>query len=100
MLSPMQKRLSDESGGRCYYCGVLLKDHVCIEHVIPRSRGGSDRMANLVAACTSCNNKKASFLIEELRSRIMAKAPIFKVVFYFEHAGLTLKGLLKSDHHG
>ena len=43
----------------CAYCdatGVPLD----IEHVRPRSRGGSDRMSNLVLACVPCNQAKGS----------------------------------------
>ncbi len=29
-----------------------------IDHIIPKARGGTDSWENLIAACTSCNNKK------------------------------------------
>jgi 5-methylcytosine-specific restriction endonuclease McrA len=48
----------------CTYCqttGVPLE----IDHVVPQSRGGSDRIANLVIACHSCNQRKADRTIEE-----------------------------------
>ncbi|MBP2344792.1 hypothetical protein JOF58_003652 [Streptomyces cinnamonensis] len=48
----------------CAYCGatgVLLT----IEHVRPRSRGGSDRVANLVIACVPCNQAKGTARIDE-----------------------------------
>lgn len=99
-LSPMQRNLLKESNGRCYYCGIALTGHVCIEHVIPRSRGGSDRIANKVASCTRCNNKKASHFIEELRERILKAYPVFNVVFYFESVGLKLKGEFKDQKNG
>ncbi|GJL52939.1 MAG: hypothetical protein NPIRA02_00710 [Nitrospirales bacterium] len=41
----------------CAYCqktNVPLE----IEHLIPRSRGGSDRVGNLTVACTKCNQRK------------------------------------------
>ncbi|MFI1409745.1 RNA-guided endonuclease IscB [Streptomyces sp. NPDC020707] len=43
----------------CAYCdasGVPLN----IEHLRPRSRGGSDRVSNLVLACVPCNRAKGS----------------------------------------
>jgi len=63
---------------RCAYCGkanVPLE----IEHLIPRSRGGSDRVPNLTLACTPCNQKKgnrtaAEFGHPELQAK--AKAPL------------------------
>lgn len=43
----------------CCYCkatGVPLQ----VEHIVPRSRGGSDRVSNLALACKACNQKKGS----------------------------------------
>lgn len=31
-----------------------------LDHVIPRSRGGTDQSSNLVTACRRCNTKKAN----------------------------------------
>ncbi|MGR4882798.1 HNH endonuclease [Streptomyces sp. LARHCF249] len=39
-----------------------------IEHVHPRSRGGSDRVTNLVLACAPCNQAKGTARIEEFLS--------------------------------
>jgi 5-methylcytosine-specific restriction endonuclease McrA len=48
---------------RCAYCG---KRADTIDHVVPRSRGGSHTWENCVAACKACNSRKADRLIEEL----------------------------------
>jgi 5-methylcytosine-specific restriction endonuclease McrA len=38
-----------------------MKTHeLTIDHIIPKSRGGSESWENLVAACTKCNNKKGN----------------------------------------
>lgn len=53
--------------GSCAYCdatGVPLD----IEHVRPRSRGGSDRVSNLVLACVPCNQAKGTAPVEEFLS--------------------------------
>jgi 5-methylcytosine-specific restriction endonuclease McrA len=43
----------------CAYCGA--KDvPLQVEHIVPRARGGSDRVSNLTLACESCNQKKGS----------------------------------------
>lgn len=41
----------------CGYCG---KSAATIDHVLPRSRGGTDSWENLVACCLRCNNAKGS----------------------------------------
>jgi len=48
----------------CQYCkksGVPLE----IEHIIPKCKGGSDRVSNLTIACHSCNNQKKGNLTAE-----------------------------------
>lgn len=48
---------------RCSYCHGLSKDPILqIEHFVPRSRGGSDRVANLFIACRTCNEAKDNHL--------------------------------------
>jgi 5-methylcytosine-specific restriction endonuclease McrA len=49
---------------QCAYCqtsGVPLQ----VEHLIPTSRGGSDRASNLVIACDACNKRKGTWTAEE-----------------------------------
>jgi hypothetical protein len=44
---------------KCAYCGA--KDTPLeIEHIIPRSRGGSSRVSNLTLACHDCNQRKGN----------------------------------------
>jgi len=48
---------------RCAYCGQKADT---VDHVIPRSRGGEHSWENCVAACSSCNHRKADHLLSEL----------------------------------
>ncbi len=56
---------------RCQYCGS--REKLTVDHVVPRSRGGSDAWKNLVAACTACNNKKGNRTPEEARMSLRRK---------------------------
>lgn len=49
----------ERSGRHCAYCTTT---HVPLEldHVIPRTRGGSNRPSNLVPACRPCNQRKGN----------------------------------------
>jgi len=68
----------------CVYCGV--KDvPLQIEHIQPKSRGGSNRISNLALACEPCNRKKGAQLVEVFlkgkpdllkRLQAQAKAPL------------------------
>ncbi len=46
----------------CFYCGVAFApegpDHRTVDHRVPRSRGGTDSLGNLVFACYACNQRK------------------------------------------
>jgi 5-methylcytosine-specific restriction endonuclease McrA len=42
---------------RCAYCHTITVP-LELDHVVPRSRGGTDRVSNLVPACHSCNTEK------------------------------------------
>ena len=43
----------------CGFCGGRFSArHLTIDHIVPRSKGGSDRWTNIVAACPTCNTRK------------------------------------------
>jgi 5-methylcytosine-specific restriction endonuclease McrA len=50
----------------CQYCySVFSAAELTLDHVMPRSRGGSSTWENLVASCRCCNNRKGDRLPEE-----------------------------------
>jgi 5-methylcytosine-specific restriction endonuclease McrA len=60
---------------QCQYCGVKCRHGaISIDHVFPRSRGGKTSWTNVVAACHTCNRKKASMTPEEAKMPLM-RAP-------------------------
>jgi 5-methylcytosine-specific restriction endonuclease McrA len=58
----------------CQYCGAAAEN---IDHVLPRSRGGSHTWENVVAACRRCNTRKGDRRPEEagLVLRATPRAP-------------------------
>lgn len=48
---------------RCVYCGARAET---IDHVVPRSRGGTHSWDNCVASCAKCNHRKADKTLSEL----------------------------------
>ena len=48
---------------RCAYCAAT-NTRLELDHVHPRSKGGSNRVSNLVIACRACNEAKADQAIE------------------------------------
>lgn len=64
-----------KTNGHCAYCGNGLDPFYGweIEHMIPRSRGGSDDLANLVPACTRCNRLKGTRTPHEFKGRLVQR---------------------------
>ena len=47
--------------GRCSLCGATSAERrIEVDHIIPRSRGGSNDMSNLQALCDECNRGKSN----------------------------------------
>ena len=63
---------------RCSYCGASNLP-LQLEHIVPRSRGGSNRTSNLTLACEPCNVRKGNQTAEEFgypEIQAQAKAPL------------------------
>jgi 5-methylcytosine-specific restriction endonuclease McrA len=45
--------------GRCAYCRQQL-DEYHVDHIVPLSRGGTNRSANLQLTCSRCNRQKGA----------------------------------------
>lgn len=46
----------------CQYCGAAA---TTLDHVVPRSRGGTTTWTNVVACCMPCNQKKGNKLLSQ-----------------------------------
>ncbi len=80
----LREYLLEKWNRTCAYCGA---QHVPleIEHIVSRSKGGSDRVSNLTLACHDCNQKKGNQPLEVFlahdpkrlaRIKAHAKAPL------------------------
>ncbi len=54
----------------CQYCGTTAEN---VDHVIPRSRGGTHTWENVVAACKRCNTQKENRMPAEAGLRLRSK---------------------------
>lgn len=55
---------------QCQYCGAAAEN---VDHVIPRSRGGTHTWDNVVAACRACNTRKENRLPPEVGLKLRTK---------------------------
>ena len=51
-------------GWQCAYCGTS-GNRLTLDHVVPRSRGGTSVWENVVTSCAPCNHRKGDRLLEE-----------------------------------
>lgn len=69
---PLSRRaVFARDGHRCQYCSRAAEN---IDHVVPRSRGGTHTWENVVASCRACNSRKEDRLPAEAGFRL-ARAP-------------------------
>ena len=54
-------------GRTCWICGSLIKALVTADHVIPRSKGGTDAYENLRPAHKRCNKDRGNADVPPMR---------------------------------
>lgn len=74
----------------CLYCGEKFHPKLLTrDHVLPKSRGGTDIWENCVSACKACNNRKDARTPEE------ARMPLLALPYAPNHA----EGLILANRH-
>ena len=53
----------------CQYCGA--RSNLTVDHVIPKSKGGSSSWDNIVASCAPCNRRKGDALPRQVGMRLL-----------------------------
>jgi 5-methylcytosine-specific restriction endonuclease McrA len=72
----LRQYLLEKWGRQCCYCGQ--KDTpLQVEHIHPKSRGGSNRVGNLTLACNSCNVSKGS---RDIRDFLSGKPKVLALI--------------------
>ena len=65
----------------CQYCGLKAhKSKLTMDHIIPKSKGGTNAWTNVVTCCKECNSKKGDKLLSQLGWQLIKKpiAPPWK----------------------
>jgi len=62
----------------CQYCGKKMPERLEVDHIIPRSRGGTTTTDNLAVSCHNCNQRKGKqtaieFGYPELQEKVSKK---------------------------
>ena len=74
-------KVADRFGWQCYWCGQALRQEIgykntaTMEHITPRSLGGSNGMRNLAASCHRCNYDRGIRPAEEFAKQAQGFEP-------------------------
>lgn len=99
----VKEYLLEKFNRTCVYCDV--KDvPLNIEHLVPRSKGGSNRISNLAISCVPCNQQKKSqslenFLVNDTKRLTKIKAQIKKPLRDAAAVNSTSKALVNALIH-
>lgn len=70
---------------KCRYCGIPLTwRNATIDHIVPKSKNGSDDSHNLAIACNRCNNDKDDLSEADFRMKLSRRRGGVQVVFHYE----------------
>ena len=102
----VREYLSEKFSHRCCYCGTPEGNGTRfeVEHIVPKSRGGSSRISNLAWSCHECNAEKGNRTAAEyghpevqrqakasLRDAAMVTATRWKVLEMLKSFGLPVE---------
>jgi 5-methylcytosine-specific restriction endonuclease McrA len=82
----------------CQYCGS--PKHLTLDHVLPRSRGGTHTWNNVVIACAPCNGRKGDRTPQEagMSLKTKPKAPMHPAVAFAEQFWNTTPPPLSGEN--
>ncbi len=68
-----RRNLFARDQNRCQYCGKRCPtSELSLDHVVPRSQGGTNSWENIVCACVRCNVKKGGRTPEQAHMKLIA----------------------------
>ncbi len=69
-----RRNLFARDQNRCQYCGHKYpSSELSLDHVVPRSQGGTNSWENIVCACVRCNVRKGGRTPEQANMRLITK---------------------------
>ena len=84
-------------GAKCSYCGNTRAERYELDHIVPHSRGGADRVGNLVVSCHDCNAEKGNRSVEEFLARRPARLAAVKRIQRASLAGASQMNIIVPE---
>ena len=73
MVALTNRTLFGRDRNVCAYCGDhhVNHHHLSRDHIVPKSKGGTNTWMNVVTACKPCNSKKSDKTLKEARMELL-----------------------------
>ena len=84
-------------GAKCAYCGNAKAERYELDHIVPRSRGGANRVSNLVVSCHDCNVEKGNSSVEEFMVGRSARLAAIRAIRRAPLAGATQMNIIVPE---
>ena len=84
-------------GRKCAYCGKTRAERYELDHIVPRSRGGANRVSNLVVACHDCNVEKGNGDVGEFLVSRPARLAAIRAIRRAPLAGATQMNIIVPE---
>ena len=101
-ISPrIRFKVLNRDGYKCKYCGQNSDNTVLeIDHIIPRSKGGTDSIDNLITSCRMCNLGKSDELILEYTTfdKLISDL-LLSIIHSNEMFMFTVKDIIKNKYN-
>ena len=69
-----RRNIYARDGNRCQYCGKRFPtSELSLDHIVPRSQGGTSDWTNVVCCCVTCNVRKGGRTPEQARIKLVRK---------------------------
>jgi 5-methylcytosine-specific restriction endonuclease McrA len=81
-------------GWMCQYCGS--RANLTVDHVIPRSKGGTSTWDNIVASCAPCNRRKGDRLPHQINMHPRVKPHTPSAHIFIQLASPTIPATWKQ----
>lgn len=79
----------------CFYCEKHVQE-LTIDHIIPRSKGGTNYHLNLIPCCEHCNKWKSSNTLEEWLLLVYTRKSQYSVDYVEKYNLVRLNNIIKN----
>ena len=84
-------------GAKCAYCGNAKAERYELDHIVPRSHGGANRVSNLAVSCHDCNVEKGNSSVEEFLANRTSRLAAIRAIRRAPLAGATQMNIIVPE---